>query len=164
MILAEDQGLHVKWPTPVGEVNRLDARIQVHQLANREYLTEDKINVTVDSYCVWRISEPRTFLRTVTSQRGAEARLELFIASQLGSALGVVPFSSLVNVNDDERRYDDVVGGVAEATRAEAARYGIEVMDVRLQRLNFPAQNQNSVFERMRAERTRIAKAFRSEG
>lgn len=162
--LAGDRGLHVKLPTPIDEVTKLDARTQVLDLGQTEYLTSDKTNVTVEVYCVWRISDPLAFLQTVMNQQGAESRLGILLASDIGSALGDVPFAELVNTDAHEHRLDEMLARVTKATAAEASRYGIQVLDVRIKRLNFPDQNQSSVFDRMRAERSRIAKRYRSEG
>jgi membrane protease subunit HflC len=113
---------------------------------------------------VWRIRDPLQFLQTVTNAKGAESRLGILIGSELGAALGDVPFARLVSTDPGEHRFTEVVGSITQRAAAEAARYGIEVLDVRVKRLNFPDQNQSSVFERMRAERGRMAKRFRSEG
>lgn len=164
VVLAEDRGLHAKLPAPVETVTKLDARIQVLDLPQAEYLTNDKTNVTVETYCVWRIGDPLKFLQTVATPKGAEARLGILIGSELGAALGGVPFVRLVSTEADQNRLTDVLGGITKTTATEADRYGIQILDVRVKRLNFPDQNQSSVFDRMRAERDRIAKRFRSEG
>ncbi len=164
VFLAADRGLHFKLPSPIEEVTPLDSRVQVLDLSQTEYLTNDKTNVTVESYCVWKIRDPLLFLQTVTNPKGAESRLGILIGSELGAALGEVPFTRLVSTDAAENRLSEVVEGITKTAAGEAARYGIDVLDVRVKRLNFPDQNQSSVFDRMRAERGRIAKRFRSEG
>ncbi|MFN7952032.1 MAG: protease modulator HflC [bacterium] len=164
VVLAEERGLHWKLPAPIETVTTLDARLQVLDLPQAEYLTNDKTNVTIETYCVWRIHDPLAFLQSVGTVKGAEARLGIVIGSELGAALGSVPFVQLVSTDPKEHRLGDVLASITQSAATQATRYGVEVLDVRIKRLNFPDQNQSSVFDRMRAERDRIAKRFRSEG
>jgi len=87
------------------------------------------------------------------------------VVSELGAALGQHDFSVLVSTDPEQRRW----GRFLESIRARCGErvedaYGIEVVDVKIQRLNFPRQNQRNVFQRMRAERETIAARYRSEG
>jgi membrane protease subunit HflC len=95
----------------------------------------------------------------------AEQRLAAVTGSELGAAFGSAPFEALVSTDGEKMHLDDIVGGVQERVKATAAReYGIDVVALRLERLSFPQQNEAAVYQRMRAERQRIAKQFRSEG
>jgi membrane protease subunit HflC len=120
---------------------------------------------------------------TVADQRGAEARLVDIVRSEVGSTLGLHPLSELVWTPPQES-YGSVAEGTAapnseepavgmsevmeQITRSVAERaregLGVEVSAVRIKRLNFPRQNKQAVFQRMEAERERIAKLYRSEG
>jgi membrane protease subunit HflC len=81
------------------------------------------------------------------------------------ASLGNTDLSSLVSSRPAEAPVQDVMRQVTEQSRARALeQYGIEIVDVRMKRLNLPAQNRESVFARMRAERERIAKQYRAEG
>jgi membrane protease subunit HflC len=95
----------------------------------------------------------------------AEARLAAVISSEIGAAFGSVPFEALVSTDPDKMRLGAIVEQVEQRVRDTAARaYGINLVSLRVERLAFPQQNEASVFQRMRAERQRIAKQFRSEG
>jgi len=149
----------------VQNVRRFSNRLLVYDTPDMECLTQDKKNVVVSSFAIWRIQDPQTFMQRVYNRRGAEARLSDIISSELGAALGNTPFSGLVNTDNKAFRLPAVVAPVLERCRQRAETdLGIRVVDFRIRRLNFPEQNKQSVFKRMRAERERIATKFRSEG
>ncbi|MEO1084338.1 MAG: protease modulator HflC [Acidobacteriota bacterium] len=158
-------GLHAKWPWPVDSVTRLSSRLLVFDNEPTEMLTRDKKNVLVDSFLVWRIADPLLFLQTVRSRMEAEARLLDITAAELGAAIGHEPMESFVNLDAGQVRLVEVAqrarGAVDEMARSN---FGIEVVDLEINGFNLPRQNRSSVIARMRAERSRIATAYRSEG
>src|SRR5262245_65086300 len=92
-------------------------------------------------------------------------RLHDTVWAASAAALGNADLSALVSIKPEEVKVQDVMRRVTEQSRARALeQYGIEVVDVRMKRLNLPSQNRESVFARMRAERERIAKQYRAEG
>src|SRR4030095_13008813 len=96
---------------------------------------------------------------------GAEMRLHDTVWAAAAASLGNTDLSALVSVRPEEVKVQDLMRQVTEQSRARALeQYGIEIVDVRMKRLNLPAQNRESVFARMRAERERIAKQYRAEG
>ncbi len=159
-----EAGLHLKLPL-LDEVTRFDARLLTFDPPTAEFLTQDKKNIVVVPFVLWRISDPLRFMQTLYTRPGAEARLADLTASELGAALGVIPFGRLISANQGEAQLSSVVEGVLRRVRERAVSdYGVEVADLQIRRLSFPDQNRVSVFERMRSERQRIAKRFRSEG
>ncbi len=157
-------GLHARVPL-VDAVVRLDARLLYFDPPTGEFLTNDKKNIVVAPFVLWRIEDPLRFLQTLVTRESAEARLADLVASETGAALGSVPFTRLVSATSGEADLAGVVAGIGERVRARAASdYGVKVVDVRLKRIAFPEQNLLSVFGRMRSERERIARRFRSEG
>ena len=160
----QQSGLHFKLPL-VDEVTRLDARLLYFDPPTAEFLTEDKKNVVVSPFVVWRIDDPLRFIQKLYTRENAEARIADLVASELGTAVGRVPFSRLVSAVAGEARLAETSAAIADKIRQRAAAdYGVKVVDVGLRRLAFPDQNQEAVFNRMRAERERIARRFRSEG
>lgn len=157
-------GLQTKLPF-IQQVRKFDARLQVFEPPQGEYLTQDKKNVIVTSFAVWRIADPLHYFRALPTDAAARSQLTDVISSQLGASLGSVPFEQLISVQGEQRQLREMVGRVKE-TLAGIARekYGIEVVDFDVKRLAFPEQNRRSVFDRMRAERERIARRYRSEG
>jgi len=169
-----EPGLCLKWPLPIETAVRLDNRLQIFEdpapgEPAKEYLTRDKKNVEVSTATCWRIAPDAdaalTFLSTVRDTESAELRLGDIVKSQLNSMLGSTSFDTLISTNGEKRRWDETIATVL-AGCAERARqsFGIEIVDLQVQRLGFPAQNRRYVFDRMRAERERIAKQYRSEG
>jgi len=171
-------GLRVKFPWPVDTLVRFDNRLMVLENPGpdepaKEYLTEDAQagigkNVLVTTYTCWRIRRDpgavRAFLETMGSRDNAEARLGDVVVSELGAALGSNDFSVLISTDPDRRRWTEFTDAVRDNCRQRVAGYGIEIVDVKIQRLNFPEQNRRNVFDRMRAERETIAARYRSEG
>jgi modulator of FtsH protease HflC len=179
----DEPGLHCMWPPPVDSLIRIDRRIHVLDPAPAEYLTSEKKNVLVDFFTAWSVVDPRKYLVTVADQHGAEARLVDIVRSEVGSILGQHPLDVLVWTPGGEN-----VGGIEETTGTSPTEkpemgmeevmrritantavkalegFGIEVSAVRIKRLNFPRQNKQAVFQRMEAERERIAMLYRSEG
>jgi membrane protease subunit HflC len=160
-----DAGLHAKLPAPIQRVTRVDKRILFSEQQPTELLTSDKKNVVVSTYLSWRIADPLKFLTSLRTREAAEARLAALVQSELGSTLGNLPFSSVVPAPKEGGGLEQVEQRVQKASHDAALRdFGIEVTSFGVTRLGYPAQNLQSVFERMRAERERIARGYRSEG
>lgn len=166
----EEPGFRVKWPAPIESVVYFDRRLLVLGIPGpddpvREFLTEDKKNVEVSSYTCWRISDPLHYFKALGNRERAETMLGVIVASELGKVLGNYELSALLSTKVEELKLEPVMDEIREACVKMADReYGIKIVDFRIKRINFPKQNRNSVFERMRAERKRIATLYRSEG
>ncbi len=160
-----EPGLHARWPLGIERVDRISNQLRLLIPPDIELLTRDKKNLEVSSLLLWRVADPLVFLRSVGTREGAEARLSYVLASELGTSLGNVEFSGLISTEGDGDGLAELDSALLERCRAVAAtEYGVEVVDVRVRRLGFPERNRISVFERMRAERKRIAVKYRSEG
>lgn len=159
-----DPGLKFRLPF-VQQVRRFDKRLQVLEPPQSEFLTTDKKNVVVNWFAVWRIGDPLQYFRAMPSEAAAKSQLTDVVASQLGAKLAATEFTALISVESDQRRLVEMTEAI-EATVKEVAHreYGIELIEFDVRRLSFPDQNRRSVFERMRAERERIARRYRSEG
>ena len=168
----DEPGLKFKWPAPIDQTRRFDKRILYQQVPQAEFLSADKKNVLVASFLTWRIQSPRLFLEAMSNRDSAESRLSTLVRSSLGAALGNRPFSDFIPELPDRssplesgqnllRLEDTVFAGISDVASAD---YGIEVVSFGISRFSFPRQNLAAVFARMRAERERIASAYRSEG
>lgn len=161
--VADAPGLHLK--LPIDRVRRVDRRLLYSKPAEAEYLTADKKNVTIQSLVIWRIADPERFLATLATRADAEIQLADVVLAQIGAALGNYPFATFVSSADQPGGLVSLIAEVQGAVTAYARpAYGVEVLNVDLRQLALPEQNRQSVFERMKAERGRIAKQFRSEG
>ncbi|MBU0519697.1 protease modulator HflC [bacterium] len=160
-----EPGLHAKLPFPFQRVQKLDSRLLTFDPPSAEFLTEDKKNLIVDAFMLWQISDPVKFLVSVKDRSGAEARLSDLLYSSVGRNIGHAPFAALISTKDQEQKLDEICAAIREnCSQAALENFGIEVKSALIKRLAYPAQNRVAVFERMKAERGRIARQYRSEG
>ncbi len=157
-------GLQWKWPEPIQGVQFFNNRLLIYNPEKIEFLTSDKKNIVVENYVAWRIADPILFLKSLREQSRAETRLADVVASELGTALGRQELSSLVTTESGAMRLPQVLDEVTRRSDAQTQKYGMRVVDVRLKLLNFPEKNKVSVFSRMKSERERQARKYRSEG
>jgi len=156
-------GLHVKWFFQTATV--FDRRLRVYNPRPSEFLTRDKKNIVIENYVVWKIDNPQRFVETVGDPVAAEMRLHDIIWSGLSAALGTHDLESIVAPAADKIEAAKMLDDLTSLTdRAALEQYGVNVVDVRIKRLNLPEQNKQSVYARMRAERERIARQYRAEG
>lgn len=151
-------GLYFKIPL-VQEAKIFSNQLLVNDAEPAEAITKDKKNLLVDSFSMWKIIEPLTFLQTVRSEAGAQARLNDIIRSELRVEMGTHDLIDVVSITREE-----IMNVVTERVNKKAAEYGIEVIGVRIKRADLPKEIANSIFQRMRTERERIANEYRSEG
>ncbi|MFQ5451271.1 MAG: protease modulator HflC [Nitrospinaceae bacterium] len=124
-----------------------------------EVITKDKKNLLIDNFTVWRIVDPLKFLQTVRNERGATSRLDDILFSELRVEIGT---HNLIDIVTETR--ESIMEKVSNAANKKAAELGIQVVGVRIKRTDLPPEIANSIFNRMRTERERIAKEYRSEG
>jgi membrane protease subunit HflC len=158
-----DAGLHLKWFWE--SANFFDKRARVYNPTRSEFLTRDKKNLSIESYVLWRISDPEVFVQTVGDADSAEMRLHDVTWAGLAAEMGQHDLEDLISPVAEDVKTRTMLDRLTETTGAQALdQYGIEVLDVRIKRLNLPEQNKQSVYARMRAERERIARQYRAEG
>jgi membrane protease subunit HflC len=146
-------------------VLRFDRRLMVYDPGSSEFLTKDKKNLVLGSAVCWHIVDAGRFLQTVGDVPGAEMRLHDLVWAALAAALGRMELSELLSVEPGKAKIQALADQVRTSATAETEkRFGVALMDVQLKRVNFPEQNKDAVFARMRAERERIAKEYRAQG
>jgi membrane protease subunit HflC len=150
-------------PWPIQEIRRYDRRARLLAVAPTELLTRDKKNLVVESVVLWRVSDPQLFLESVGGPEQAELQLGDLATSRIAAALGQREFGEMLNT---EQGGGELLPAalVAELASTAQSRLGVEVIAVQLKHFGFPLQTEASIYERMRAERSRIANAYRSEG
>jgi len=159
----DSAGLKLKWPFQ--SITRIDKRLHLYNPRPSEYLTRDKKNLLVENYVCWQVEDPLLFLRTVGDNSSAEMRLHDIVWSLASAELGRTALSDLISTDTEHVQVGSIMRTVTEQCRMIVkTRYGISIAAVDIKRLNLPAQNRESVFARMRAERERIAKQYRAEG
>ncbi|NIA31156.1 MAG: protease modulator HflC, partial [Actinobacteria bacterium] len=157
-------GLNWKLPDPIQNIQRYDNRLKVYTPRVAEFLTRDKKNVMVESFTIWRIQDPVIFMKTLKTFSTAQERLNDVVFSELGVSLGRYDLDDLVNVAEDSLELPEMMVQMQEIADRKLSDYGIQVTDVRVKVLNFPEKNKQSVFQRMRAEREKMARLYRSQG
>ena len=158
-----EPGLHLK--LPFDRVVRLDRRLTFSRPGQAEYLTVDKKNLVVESMVTWRIADPERYFVTLGTRSVSDVVLADVMLGEVGSVLGTYPSASLISPDGDSQRFRKIVEEIRERVAGLArTAYGIEVIDVALLQLSLPEQNRVSVFERMKAERGKIAKEYRTAG
>ena len=152
-------GLHFKTPI-INNVSTFDARVLTLDAKSERFLTSEKKNVIVDSFAKWRIGDVGLFYTTVGGDEfQANLRLDQIMKDAMRSEFGVRTIKQLISEDRNELRQTLLtkLGPAAE-------KFGIELIDIRVKRIDLPQEVSSSVFQRMRAERERVAREFRSQG
>ena len=153
-----EPGLGFKVPF-LQNVHRFEDRVLEYDAAAAPIITSDKKHLDIDNYARWRIIDPLKLYQTVRDESGGQARLDDIVFSELREEVARHTLTEIVSVNREA-----IMEKVHEQCNKKAKEYGIEVIDVRIKRADLPVEVARSVYERMKAERQRIAKKYRSEG
>jgi len=159
-VIAEP-GLHFKLPPPFQNVIYLDKRILTLDTPDADrFITAEKKNILVDAFIKWRIVEPRLYYVSFNGdERAARNRMSQIIKAALNDE---ITKRTVREVISGER--GRVMEAVREKVVAEAKQIGVGIVDVRLKRVDYTDEINNSVYDRMRAERVRVANELRSTG
>lgn len=158
----DQPGLYLKAPF-IDTVRTYPKKTLFYDIPPSEVLTVDKKSMTVDSYILWRIDDPLKFFQSLTQISAAESRLYDITYNAFKTKMGVLDQDDIINMNPGSERnaiYDEIKSEVMSKTDV----YGIQVVDVKLKRLDLPESNEQSVYERMISERKREADKYTAEG
>ncbi|HEY9148394.1 MAG TPA: protease modulator HflC [Gammaproteobacteria bacterium] len=154
-----EPGLYFKLPF-VNNVRKFDSRILTLDAQPERYLTFEKKNVIVDAFIKWRISDVANYYTTMAgSERNAGQRLSQVIKNGLRDEFGKRTIQEAIS---GER--SQIMNVITAQIEAQTREFGIEVVDVRIKRIELPPEVSDSVYQRMEAERSRVAKDLRSRG
>lgn len=156
-----EPGLHFKLPPPFQNVVFLDKRILTLDTPEADrFITAEKKNILVDAYVKWRILEPRLYFVSFTGdEKRAQDRMSQMIKAALNEE---ITKRTVREVISGER--SKVMNAIQKKISEEAKQIGVEIIDVRLKRVDYVEQINNSVYDRMKAERVRVANELRSTG
>lgn len=155
---ATEPGLYFKLPW-LHDVHRMERRVIGRDTTPDDFLTLDKKKLVADPIARWRIIDPLLFFKTMQNEGGAAPRLNDIVKSEMRSEISSHQFGDIIG-----NGRAPLMQAVTARVREKAREFGIEVVDVRIKRADLPRDVQESVFQRMRAERDREAKRYRSEG
>ena len=154
----QEPGLHFKMPL-VQTVHRFENRILEYDAAAAKVITADKKHLVVDNYARWKIIDPLKFYETVRNEFGGQARLDDIVFSEIREELARHTLTEIISLQREA-----IMDTVGNRCDEKAREYGIQVIDVKIKRADLPEEVTHSVYARMKAERERIAKKYRSEG
>jgi membrane protease subunit HflC len=160
-----DAGLRFRLPWPVENVITFDTRSQYFDSGYTETLTQDRKNVILQTYMVWKIDDPMLFYTSIGDMEIARQYLNDLLANAKNGVMGGYELSSLVSVAAGNIRLDQIEAGMkAMITPKASENYGIRIDTVQIKRLALPNSNVESVFEQMRADRQKYVTQLLSEG
>ncbi|ACL71991.1 protease modulator HflC [Thioalkalivibrio sulfidiphilus] len=154
-----EPGLHFKFPL-VNNVRKFDSRVLTLDIPPDRFLTSEAKNVIVDFYAKWRIDDVGQFFRSTRgNERNAEDRLAQILRDGMRNEFARYTLEQVVS---GERL--TIMGAVRQQALDTARELGVVLVDVRIRRMDLPDEVSESVYERMRAERQRVAQDFRARG
>jgi modulator of FtsH protease HflC len=154
----KDPGLHYKIPF-IQNVEYFDKRMLGIDTASQEVIASDKKRLVVDAFARYRITDPLKFFQSVRDERIANSRIGAILEASLRRVLGGASFQTVVR---DKR--DQLMRTILSQVNQEAAEFGVEIVDVRIKRVDLPEANMQAIYRRMQTERQREAAEFRAEG
>jgi len=154
-----EPGLNWKFPAPFQTSDTFEKRLLEYDVPPEEILSRDKKSLILDNYVKRKIVVPLLFLKTVNAVPTAKTRLDDIVYSELRQELGNHDMVEIITENREI-----IMEKVTLASNEETSKFGIEIIDVRIRRVDLPRENEASIYARMEAERKRQANKFRSEG
>jgi len=157
-----EPGLHFKVPF-IDSLKKFPKAIMLYDIPPSEVLTADKKNMTVDSYVLWQIKDPLAFFQSLGTINVAEERLNAITYNALKNSMGTLEQNTIINQESTASRnnlYEAITKSVADISDT----YGIQVVDVKIKRLDLPADNEQAVYNRMISDRTQIAAQYTADG
>jgi modulator of FtsH protease HflC len=152
-------GLHFKWPL-IQNVRYFDARILTLDTPDAErYITSEKKNLLIDSFVKWQITDVRQYYKSILDEAQAQTRISQTVNATLREEFGKHTVHEVVSEDRNE-----IMRTVRERANQDAKKIGVEIIDVRLKRVDLPQEVSESVYKRMDAERKSVANQLRSEG
>ena len=157
--IIQDPGLAFKLPFIQDAVFYESRVLSLIPQDAEEVILADQKRIQIDAYARYRIEDPLLFFQTVRNELGARARLESIIDSSVRRVLGSETLASILT---GER--ENINGSIRDEVNASVDSLGIEIIDVRLRRADYPESTSQNIFNRMKSEREREAKEFRATG
>ncbi len=157
-----EAGLHFKLPWQT--VEYFDKRLLVSDALPNEVITKDKKTIDVDNYTRWEIVDPLLVFQVARTQSGVAARMEDVVRGKVREVLGQHTLHEIVSGGKEENLRRELMLSIRDRADKDVRSLGIRVVDVRIKHADLPQGNSEKVFDRMKAERQRIAKEYRSEG
>lgn len=160
--IRKEAGLYLKTPF-IDTVQKLPKNLQLYDLQPSDVLTSDSKAMSVDSYVIWKISDPLAFYKALGTIREAQVRLDAVTYNVLKNVIGTKLQTAIITKEGDAGR-DTLNDEIFNSVKGSATDYGIEIMDVKVKRFDLPTQNEEAVYRRMISDRNQIAAKYLAEG
>lgn len=157
-----NSGLHFKMPF-VDTVIKFPETVLLYDIAPSDVITSDSKSMQVDSYVMWKISDPLTFYKSLGSIVEAEVRLDNITYNALKTTMGTIEQDEIINMDDAAKR-NEIYSAITDQVTEKAVIYGIDIIDVKVKRLDYPTDNEQAVYTRMISERNMMAEELIANG
>ena len=160
--VTDEAGLKLKVPF-IDSVTTFPDTTLIYDIPPSEVLTSDKKNMTVDSYIIWEIEDPKEFYRSLGTTTEAEARINAVTYTALKNLMGTLMQDDIINTEDASGR-NDIYAGITTEVADICKTYGINVLDVRIKRFDLAESNEKAVYDRMISDRNQMAEKYTADG
>jgi modulator of FtsH protease HflC len=159
--IKDKPGLYFKLPPPFQNVEYFDKRIlTIDTVDSDRFITSEKLNVVVDTYVKWRIIDPKRYYTSVSGNETTAAdRIQRSLRAELNNEVGKLTVTQVIS---GER--DKLLDIIRVKINEDAKQLGVEIVDIRFKRVDFAPEVSERVFDRMQAERKRVANERRATG
>ncbi len=154
-----EPGLYFKIPF-IQEKGTVTKELLLYDIAKSDVITKDKKSMIVDSFVLWRVTDPKVFAQTLnTSSANAEGRINVAVYNSIKNVI-----SSMTQADIIAARGQELTDLIMANVTSSVSQYGIEITTVEIKLLDLPEDNKDAVFERMISERENIAATYTAEG
>ena len=158
--VVEGKGIFFKLPF-IQTAEKFTSMLLTYDTNQREVITRDKKKLVLDNYAQWSISNPALFMIALKNERAAHTRLDDVIYSKMNEEIGKLDAHTVIS---DKAVVAEMLKRITQSASEQMTNYGIQVLDIRIKRTDLPEENYNNIYNRMKTERERAAKTYRSEG
>ncbi len=162
--IKDEAGIYIKIPF-MEDVSYLPKNLLVYDVTPSDVLTSDKKALVIDSYVVWKITDPLTFVQSIGTVDEMESRLDAATFSVVKNTMGTMEQTSIIQSGASENSRNEVNGLITEMVNQQVtSEYGVKVMSIEIKKLDLPEDNEAAVYERMISERQQMAAKYIAEG
>jgi membrane protease subunit HflC len=158
--LVEGKGIFFKIPF-MQTTEAFSNMLLTYDTNSREVITKDKKKLVLDNFAQWKIDNPALFTISLRTEGAAHTRLDDIMYSKMNEEIGKVDALTIIS---DKAYVTAMLKRIVASTNEQVENYGMKVVDIRIKRTDLPEENYNNIFNRMKTERERAAKTYRSEG
>lgn len=156
-----ESGIYLKLPF-VDTIKKFPKKVLLYDMMPSEVLTADSKTMQVDNYVMWRIIDPLKFYQTLGTKFEAETRIDMLTYSAIRNEMGKSLRDDIIN--QDEHSRETFNTNILSAATKSTGDYGIEIIDIKIKKLDLPTDNEEAVYRRMISERNKIAEQYRADG